>query len=269
MNLSATDKATSVIYNQTANINTSSIIEFKLIFQNNSAIRLVNGTIEIPINNNFIFSSINTTIQCSAIYNTTSKKIIIYIPQLESSMSGFITFTIIPQPSLSSGTSIDTQATAVSYYNDISTTKVYGGEKSNVLSCIFPPGVSLMPDPLNKINDYTSFIVTPSGNTAIILDYFKNTGCGYDDFTLIIQPAALAYTLYIDNQKIADILPNMLYHADLDLMKNLSPNTNKTIKITSMIPISQSLGVRYDFIVTAKSKTSPYPEKTVLNIDPS
>ncbi|MPN43466.1 hypothetical protein SDC9_191026 [bioreactor metagenome] len=52
-------------------------------------------------------------------------------------------------------------------------------------------------------------------------------------------------------------------------MANLAPNTSKVIKITATIPIGQSLGVRYDFTVTAKSKTTPYPEKTVLNIDPN
>lgn len=269
MNLSATDKTTSVIYNQTANINTNAIMQFKLIFQNNSAIKLLNGTIEIPINNNFLFSWIDTTVLCGATYNSSSKKIIITIPQLDSSVSGYVTFTVIPKSNLRAGTSINTQATAISYYNDISPTKVYSGEKSNILTCILPPGVSLMPNPLNQINDSTSFIVTPPGNTAIIIDYFKNIGGGYDDFTLTIQKVAIGYTLYIDDIKITDVLPNTLYQADLDIMKNSAPNTNKTIKITALIPTSQSLGVRYDFIVTAKSKTNPYPEKTVLNIDPS
>lgn len=269
MSLSATDKTTSVIYNQTANINTNAIMQFKLIFQNNSAIKLLNGTIEIPINNNFLFSSIDTTVLYGATYNSSSKKIIITVPQLDSSVSGYVTFTVIPQSSLRAGTSINTQATAVSYYNDISPTKVYSGEKSNILTCILPPGVSLIPNPLNQINDSTSFIVTPPGNTAIIIDYFKNTGGGYDDFTLTIQKVAIRYTLYIDDIKITDVLPNTLYQADLDIMKNLAPNTNKTIKITALIPTSQSLGVRYDFVVNAKSKTNPCPEKTVLNIDPS
>ncbi len=269
MNLSATDKTNSIIYNQTANISTNSIMEFKLIFQNNSIIKLLNGTIEIPISNDFIFSSINTSILCSATYNATTKKVIISVPQLDASMSGFVTFTLIPLSNSRVGTSIATQATAISYYNSISPTKVYGGEKSNILTCILPPGVSLIPNPLNQINDSTSFIVTPPGNTAIILNYFKNTGGGYDDFTIIIQKVALAYTLYIGNTKIDDIPANTFYQADLDIMKNLAPNTNKTIKITALIPTSQSLGVRYDFVVTAKSKTNPYPEKTVLNIDPS
>ena len=166
-------------------------------------------------------------------------------------------------------TTITTKATAISYYNDISATKVYGGETSNIITCLLAPGVSLVPDPIYKIDDSTSFIVTPPGNTAVILDYFQNTGGGYDDFTLTIQKVALPYSLYIDDIKITDVPSNTLYEADLPAMTNLAPNAAKIIKITTVIPLNQSLGVRYDFIVTTKSKTSPYPEKTVLNIDPN
>ncbi|WP_040328281.1 isopeptide-forming domain-containing fimbrial protein [Clostridium ihumii] len=268
LTLSATDKTNSTSYTQTANINTNSIMQFKLIFQNNSIINLSNGTIEIPIANNFLFVSIDTAVLCSAIYNSSSKKIIISVPTLTPSTLGYVMFTVIPQSTLRAGTTINTQATAISYYNDISPTKVYSGEKSNILSCILPPGVSLMPNPLYQIDDSTAFIVTPPGNTAIILDYFKNIGGGYDDFTLIIQKVAIPYSLYIDDIKIADISKNTLYQADLSAMSNLAPNTSKVIKITATIPIGESLGVRYDFTVTTKSKTSPYPEKTVLNIDP-
>lgn len=268
MTLSATDKSTSTVYTSTANISTNSIMQFKLIFQNNSAINLVNGTIEIPIDSNFLFTSIDLTVLCTANYNASSKKIIINIPSLNPSSLGYITYTVIPKSDLKSGTSIITQATAISYYNDISTTKVYSGEKSNILTCTLAPGVSLLPDPLYKINETTSFIVTPPGNTAVILDYFKNTGGGYDSFTLIIQKVAIPYTLYINDVKITDIPANTLYQADLQAMANLAPNTEKVIKITAVIPLNQSLGIRYDFLVTAKSKSSPYPEKTVLNIDP-
>ena len=52
-------------------------------------------------------------------------------------------------------------------------------------------------------------------------------------------------------------------------MSNLAPNTTKIIQINALIPSNNPLGTRYDFIVTAKSVTNPYPEKTVLNIDPS
>ncbi|GMM64154.1 hypothetical protein uth001_14820 [Clostridium butyricum] len=268
MNLSATDKTTSISYNSTANISTSSLMQFKLIFQNNSVINLINGTIEIPLDNNFLFYSIDTAVLCSTTYNSSSKKIIITVPQLGPSVSGHITFTTKPLSTLRSGTAINTQATAISYYNDLSPTKVYSGEKSNILSCILPPGVSLAPNPLYKINDSTAFIVTPPRNTAVILDYFKNTGGGYDDFTLIIQKVALSYSLYIDDVKITDVPKNTLYQADLSVLANLAPNSSKVIKITALIPSNDSLGVRYDFLVTAKSKTNPYPESTVLNIDP-
>ena len=269
MSLSVTDKTTSTIYSQTATISTNAILQFKLIFQNNSSIKLINGTIEIPIDNNFLFSSIDTTVLCSATYKISAKKIVITVPQLGASVSGYMAFTVIPQTNLRAGTSITTQATAVSYYNDLSITKVYSGEKSNLLSCILPPGVSLKPNPLYQINESTTFIVTPPGNTALMLQYFKNTGGGYDDFTLIIQKVAIPYSLYIDDVKITDVPANTLYQADLPTMANLAPNTSKVIKITAVIPLGQSLGARYDFIVTAKSKTNPYPEKTVLNIDPN
>jgi hypothetical protein len=268
MNLSATDKTTSVVSTGTANINTNSVMQFKLIFQNNSIISLLNGTLEISIDNDFLFSSIDATALCNASYNSTTKKLMLTIPQLASSLSGYVTFTLIPKANLRAGTTINTQAIAISYYNDISTTKVYGGEKSNVLSCILPPGVSLTPNPLYAIDQSTSFNVTPPGGTAEILTYFKNTGGGYDDFTLTIQKVAISYTLYIDDIKIAEVPANTLYSADLPALTNLAPNTSKIIKIIAVIPSSQPLGVRHDFKVTTKSKTSPYPEKTVLNIDP-
>ncbi|WP_438651488.1 hypothetical protein [Romboutsia sp.] len=268
MNLSATDKSTNTVYTSTANINVNAIMQFKLIFQNNSAINLVNGTIEIPINNNFLFSSIDTIALCSASYDSLSKKVVITIPQLTPSTLGYVTFTVMTQSTLRAGTSINTQATAVSYYNDISPTNVYGGETSNILACILPPGVSLLPDPLHKIDDSTAFMVTQPGNTAVILDYFKNTGGGYDDFTLTIQKVSIPYSLYIDDVKITDVAANTLYQADLPQMTNLASSTSKVIKILAVIPSTQSLGVRYDFTVTTTSKISPYPSKTVLNIDP-
>lgn len=269
MNLSATDKTNSITYTSTATISTNSLMQFKLIFQNNSAINMMNGTIEIPIDSNFIFYSIDTIALCTASYNQASRKIIITVPQLNSAASGYIMYTVKPQSSLMSGTTITTKATTISYYNDISATKVYGGETSNIITCLLAPGVSLVPDPIYKIDDSTSFIVTPPGNTAVILDYFQNTGGGDDDFTLTIQKVALPYSLYIDDIKITDVPSNTLYEADLPAMTNLAPNAAKIIKITTVIPLNQSLGVRYDFIVTTKSKTSPYPEKTVLNIDPN
>ena len=269
LNLAATDKSNSTVYNQNANININSVMQFKLTFQNNSSIKLVNGTIEIPISGNFLFYEVNTAVFCTAAYNSTSKKIIISIPQLDASNTGYVIFTVVPQSTLRAGTSIATQATAVSYYNDISPSKVYSGEKSNIITCTLAPGVSLTPDPLTKINDSTSFVVTQPGNTAVILDYFKNTGGGYDDFTLIIQKVGIPYTLYIDNVKITDVPKNTLYQQTLPIMSNLAPNTTKVIQINALIPLNNPLGTRYDFIVTAKSFTNPYPEQTVLNIDPS
>lgn len=268
LNLNCTDRSNSTQYTQTANITTDSILDFKLDFKNNSNIKLLNGIIEIPINNNFAFSSINTTLQCSAYYNNSTQKIIVNIPELNSSISGIISFTLVPISTLRSGTSVTLQATATQYYNDIST-KLYGGEKSNIITCVLPPGTSLLPDPNNRVNDSTSYRTTIPGSTVTIINYFKNSGGGYDDYTLIIQPVNLFYTLYINDEKIADINNNTLYQADLNIMKNVEVLETRTIKIITTIPLSSPMGSRYDFIVTARSKTSPYPEKTVLNIDPS
>ncbi len=268
MNLSLTDTTTSTIYTSNASISTNSILQFRLNFQNNSAIKLINGTIEIPIDTNFLFYKIGSTILCTATYSSSLNKIIITIPELAASASGYILFTVLPNGSLKSGVSIITQGTATYYYNDISQAKVYSGEKSNIITCTLQPGVSLKPNPLYAINDSTSFIVTPPGNTAIILNYFKNTGGGYDNFSLIIQKVAIPYSIYIDDIKIEDVLANTLYNKTLPQMVNLAPNTTKTIKLLATIPINAALGVRYDFIVTAKTNTSPYPESTVTNIDP-
>jgi len=267
LTLSAKDLTTSIIYTQNGNINTNSIMEFTLTFLNNSAISLINGKVDIPLNNNFFFNSINTTLLCTATYDSFNKKIIVSIPSLGPGISGLISFTVSPVPTLKSGSTITTQAVATQYYNDIST-KVYSGEKSNALTFSFVPGVSLLPTS-NKLNDSTSFQVTQPGYTATITNLFENTGGGYDDYTLKINAVAIPYTLSIDNIKIADILANTPYSADLDIMKNLAPATFRTITITSVIPITSPLGARYDFVITARSKTSPFPEKTVLNIDPN
>lgn len=268
MNLSATDQTTSTIYTSTATISLSSMVQFKLIFQNNSDISLKNGRLEIPIESHFIFASINTTVLCIASYDESSNKIVITIPELGPTLIGYMSFTVLPESTLKVGTSINTQATAIYYYNDLSPIKVYSGEKSNVINCLLLPGVALRPNPLYQINETTSFNVTPPGNTAIILNYFKNIGNGYDDFILIIQKVGIGYSLYIDDIKIGDILANTLYQAELPEMTHLAPNTDKVIKIVARIPDIDSLGVRYDFSVTVQSKTSPYPAKTVLNIDP-
>lgn len=269
LNLSVTDKTTSRVYTQIANISNNSVLQFKLLFKNNSPISLVNAIIEIPIDDNFIFSSVDKTGLCNANYNTSDKKIIINVPKLNSNADSYMFFTVVLAPSLLSSTTIATQATAISYYNDISTTKVYGGEQSNLISCVLQPNLTLTPDPIYKINDTTSFIVTAPGDTAVIFNYFKNIGGGHDSFTLIIQKVNIDYTLYIDNIKIADVPADTLYEMDLPEMSNLEPNTTKVIKITATIPLNQPLGIRYDFLVTSKSKSSPYPEQTVLNIDPN
>ena len=268
LNLAAKDLTTSIIYNQNGNININSIMEFTLAFSNNSSVMLVNGKVEIPLNSNFSFISINTSLICSAIYDIVNKKIVISIPILDKAISGLISFTVVPLANLMSGSTMTTQAVAAQYYNDIST-KLYGGEKSNAIVFTLSPGVSLLPVFNNKLDDSTSFQVTQPGYIVTITNIFQNTGGGYDDYTLEINPVALPYTLSINNTKIGDIQASTAYSAALDIMKNIAPGVIKTITITSTIPIKSPLGSRYDFIISVRSKTSPFPTKTVLNIDPS
>ncbi|SHH95358.1 conserved repeat domain-containing protein [Clostridium collagenovorans DSM 3089] len=268
MLLSVTDRTSSITSTTTANINTSSILDFKLTFQNNSNVDLINGVIKIPLNTNFIFVSINNSVQCSPYYDTAAKSIILSISSLVASALGFVTFTLIPVSSLRAGSTLTMQATATQYYNTLSS-YLYSGEQSNILSIVTTPGVSLLPNPSDRIDDSTSYIVTKPGGTATIINNFKNTGGGYDDYSLAINAVSIPYSLYIDDIKIADVAANTKYQANLPVLSNLAPNSTKIFKILTTIPSDSNLGARYDFVVTVASKTSPYPSKTVLNIDPS
>lgn len=269
LSLTASDRTNPYISSGTINLNTNSIVDFKLDFTNNSYIKLVNGTIEIPIDNNYLFQSTNTTVSSSAVYDSVNKKIVITIPSLDPSNSGFVTFTLLPINNARAGISMTTQATATKYYNDVSATKVYGGEKSNIITGILAPAVSLLPSEADRRDDSTSYRVTPPGSTVTINNYFTNTGGGYDDFVLKINSVALAYALYIDGVKIADVPANTLYqNSSLAQFTNCEPSAKRTITIVSTVPANSPLGARYDFVVTVTSKTSPYPTKTVLNIDP-
>lgn len=269
LGLTASDRNNPYITSSNLNLNTNSIADFKLDFTNNSLIKLVNGIIEIPIDSKYLFQSINTTVLSSAVYDNVNKKIVVTVPSLDASNSGFITFTLLPINNAVAGTNIVTQATATQYYNDVSTTKVYGGEKSNIITGILAPGVSLLPSELDRRDDATSYRVTQPGSTVTINNYFTNTGGGYDDFVLKINSVALAYALYIDGVKIADVPANTLYqNSSLAQFTNCEPSAKRTITIVSTVPANSPLGARYDFVVTVTSKTSPYPTKTVLNIDP-
>lgn len=269
LNLSATDSTTLISSSSNLSINTNSKIAFNLSLKNNSNIALINGRVEIPINSNYTFYSIDNFALCTAYYDSSLSKIIITVPNLPSNTFGQLSFTLIPKSNLNSGTAITTTATAMYYYNDITTSKIYGGEISNMITCILQVSLSLLPDPATKINDSTSYIITSPGNTATITNYFTNTGGGIDSFNLSIGKALLDYSLYIDEVKIADIPKNTAYSANLDVMKNLPTGTQKAIKIITFIPTNSPLGSRYDFIVTTTSLTSPYPTKSVLNIDPN
>lgn len=265
--LSATDSTASTTFTSTGSISTNSVLNYKLTFTNNSSVNLISGIVEIPIDPNLSFVSLNSSLLCSGGYSASSKKIVINIPSLNAGTQGFITFTLVPLSNATCSTIVTTQATATQYYNDI-WNKIYSGETSNSITLNFPPSLSLLPNPADKIDDSTSFRISVPGSTINILNYFQNTGGGYDSFTTQIAKVGLPYTLYIDNVKIADIPANIAYSADLSTMSNLAPNTMKTLLIISSLPINTPLGMRYDFIVTCISKSSPYPQKTVTNIDP-
>lgn len=270
LNLGATDLSTNIFSYYSLDINQNSSILFNLSFNNNNpSVSLVNGRIEIPIDSNFVFYSINITSMCTAYYDSNLSKVIITIPNLPAKQMGQINYTVKAKSSLLSGTIIPTTATCIYYYNDITTSKVYGGEISNTFICTLQPALTLYPDPVTKINDSTSYTVTQPGNTAVINNYFTNTGGGIDSFNLKIPATLLPYSLYIDGVKITDVAAYTSYTANLDTMKNIASGTKKTITIQTFIPSSSPLGTRYDFTVTTTSLTSPYPSKTVLNIDPN
>ncbi|MGL5378610.1 isopeptide-forming domain-containing fimbrial protein [Clostridium sp.] len=268
LSLSASDNTNNTTFINTGNINTNSILIYKLTFTNNSLITLINGIIEIPIDANLSFSSINNLIFCSAFFNSSTNKIVINISKLDSNAQGFITFTLLPLSTLKTGNFIQTQATAIQYYNAIYN-KVYSGESSNLIKLTLAPSLSLLPSPNDKINDSTSFRVSPPGSTVTILNYFQNTGGGHDDFTIKINSVALAYSLYIDDTFITTIPANTEYIADIPQMQNIPSNIRRVIKIITTLPNNIPLGTGYDFIVTTTSKTSPFPSKTVTNIDPN
>lgn len=267
MNLNCKNADIDTSYTANKNIDIYTPINYRLNFINNSVIKLENGIIKIPIPSNLIYVSIDNEEFCHCYYDTKNSCIMLNISELNASASGYISFTLVPLTNLKAGTSITTTATANQYYNEL-LSKLYSGETSNSASCNVLPGCSLSPDTTHKKDDSTSFSVTPPGYTVSIINIFQNTGGGYDSYTLIIKPIAISYTLFIDNIKIADISPNTLFQNDLDIMKNVAPNIIKAIKLSSQIPATSPLGSRYDFIVTVRSKTSPYPEKTVTNIDP-
>ena len=269
MNLSYKDRGSEKGYSTSNNVVVGSTLDFRLDFTNNSNITLVNGNLEIPISSNCLFNSINLANGCNAIYDLNSSKIIITIPSLQPLIWSFVTFTLTCLSNLRAGTTINTQVTATKYYNDILPTTVYGGEQSNICESILTANISLLPDPEDRVDDKTSYRVTIPGSTMTILNYLQNTGGGYDDYSLSINHVDLPYTLYIDNIKIEDVPINTLFNGNLEILKNMMPQEIRVIKIVSSIPQSAPLGCGYNFIVTGKSKTYPYAEKTVVNIDPT
>ena len=267
MTITATNELTGAYYATGASVDVNAVLLFKLTFVNNSAVMLMNGLINLLIPAGFVFKQLNTSDQCVPTYSAAQGNITISVPSLAPNSAGFMTFTVSLQPNMKSGSSLTMQATAISYTNDISS-KVYGGEQSNAFVTSLPPGVTLLPSPTDRIDDSTSFRVTPPGSTATIMNMFRNTGGGYDDFTISIAAVSLTYSLFIDGQHITDVPPNTVYTADLPSMTSIPPNGSRIITIESTIPVNSPLGSRYDFVITVSSKTSPFPKKTVLNIDP-
>lgn len=267
LNLYATDTTTAITYTSTGNIKTSSSLLYKLEFTNNSAIRLVNGIVELLVSTSLDFVGFNLIYGCTAAYDNVTRKITINIPSLNAAAKGFILFTANPLPLTVASTVINSQATAIEYYNDIYT-KVYGGETSNFITLKFAPGVGLLPEEAYKVNDSTSFRISQPGSRVTILNYFTNTGGGFDSFTTALQSVKIPYDLYIDDVFITTVPANTSYSANLAQMANLQSGATKIIKVVTQLPADMPLGTRYDFVVTTTSLTSPYPSKTVTNIDP-
>lgn len=267
LNLTATDTVRGVTYTSTGSIYTNSILKYKLVFTNNSAINLVNGVIELPVPTALNFGGFNSLFGCTASFNAATSKITINVASLAPSEKGNIIFTATPISTTPSSTVIQNRATAIQYYNDIYS-KVYGGETSNYITLTFGPGVSLLPDPAYRVNDSTSFRISQPGSTVTILNFFSNTGGGLDSFTTTLAPVALPYALYIDDVLVANVPANTAYSQNLTQMANVPSGASKVIKIVTQLPQSMALGTRYDFVVTTTSLTAPYPSKTVTNIDP-
>lgn len=269
LNLTALDQSTKISSQNTLSITADSRLFFSLSMYNNSMIDLINGTIELPISTDYTFFSIDTTSLCSANYDPVSRKVIIMLTSLPTKQYAQLNYTVLPITSLHSGTAMTTTATMLSYYNDLTTQKVYGGQVSNTITCTMEPNVSLVPDPATSINSSTSYILTPPGELATIRNFMTNTGGGMDSFRLTIASVPLDYILYIDETKIAEVPKNTVYSSSPVQLQNLPILAKKSITMTTFIPVDSSLGSRYDFVVTTTSLTSPYPSRTVLNIDPS
>lgn len=267
LSLSEMDKTTSIIYTQNATITNQSLLDLTLYFQNNSSINLVNATIEIPIDNNFYFIGVKNAVQCTASYDSKNKKLLVQVQMLTSLAFGYVVFSLGTLSNLKSGTTFTTTATAISYYNDIST-KQYGGETSNTIITVLPVATSLLPNPLDRVDDYTSYRYTLPGRSMSIINFFQNTGGGYDNYTVTIQKVGLPYTLYINDVLITTVTPNTLYQDSPDIMKNVPAQGVRTFRLDVRLPSDTPAGTRYDFIVTACSITSPFPQKTIVNIDP-
>ncbi|MCR3761430.1 isopeptide-forming domain-containing fimbrial protein [Clostridium felsineum] len=268
MNLSANCREVGNGYNITNDILAGSTLDFKLEFANSSFIDLVNGVLQIPIDSNYIFSSINSAYGFNANYDNVNKNIVINIDRLQPNINRTLNFTVVCQGTVRSGTIVNTVAKTISYYNDITTKEVYGGEQSNACISNLPAKVSLLPDDDDKIDDSTSYRVTTPGNIVTILNYLRNIGGGYDDYSLAFKSVGIPYDIYIDNIKIASISANTPFNYTSSYLNNMPPNVVRIIQIKALVPKSSTLGCKYNFVITAKSKTAPYNEKTVVNIDP-
>lgn len=253
----------------TGSIKTYSDRELRLRceFKNNSLVKLIDGMLEILMDDKYIFKSIDLTGICNAYFDNINRKIIITIQELKPGISGFVEFTLKTVSSLRAGTEIFTVTNAVKYKNDIST-KIYSGEYSNTFAANLPPGVTLLPFITDRINDSTSIRVTPVGSTATIINNFINSGNGIDDYKLTIEKAEINYSLFIDREKIQDVSKNTKVSIEPDALKNVRTLEMKQIIITAFIPFDTPLDKVFRFIINVKSKTYPYPEKTVTNLDP-
>ncbi|EYE89490.1 hypothetical protein Q428_02335 [Fervidicella metallireducens AeB] len=243
-------------------INTYSDREIRLRceFTNNSSVKLIDGILEILIDEKYIFKSIDVTWACNAYFDNVNRKIIITIQELKSGVSGFVEFTLRTISDLRAGTEILTVTNAAKYRNDISP-KIYSGEYSNIFAANLPPGVTLLPFITDRIDDSTSVRVTPVGSTATIINNLINSGNGIDDYKLTIEKSEIDYSLFIDREKIQEVSKNTKVSIEPDELKNVKRLEMKQIIITAFIPFDTPLNKVFRFIVNVKSKTIPIQKK--------
>ncbi|GAA0744799.1 isopeptide-forming domain-containing fimbrial protein [Clostridium oceanicum] len=268
LDLTGKIKSSSDFFKSTIIAGSNEEIQVKLDFLNDSSVLLRNGAISIPLGDKYTLVSIDEKSLATVLYDPENDSLIAAVNTLNPSISGFVKFTLKTAENLPAGTTINIQATAIQYENNLSNTKVYSGETSAPFTVMMPPSLSFLPNILDRVDENTLFKVSPAGANVTLLDILTNTSKGIDSFSISIQPAELPYKLYIDNIKVADVEANEPFSSSLDELKDLSPYEEKDVSLNVDIPQDAEKGKLYNFIVTITSLTDSSVTKTILNIDP-